>query len=91
MLYTSQFEINLEDVLSTVKGLLLDKNRKYGNAALEPLGIFAKGNSSSLINVRIDDKLNRIKNQQDDEDEDAELDLLGYLILKRIAKKMESK
>lgn len=85
------FENNVNDVLNSIKDMLLNKNRKYGNAALEPIGIFAKGNSSSLINVRIDDKLNRIKNQQEDEDEDAEMDLIGYLILKQIAKKMESK
>lgn len=83
---TTSFEYKLDNALLKIKDMLLNKNRKYGNAALEPLGIFAKGNASSLINVRIDDKLNRIKNQQEDEDEDAELDLIGYLILKQIAK-----
>lgn len=76
----------IDIVLSEIREILLDKNRKYGNSALEPIGIFAKGSISNLLNVRIDDKLSRIKNQQEDEDEDAEIDLLGYLVLKRISK-----
>lgn len=34
--------------------------------------------------MRIDDKLSRIANRQNDEDEDLEIDLIGYLILKQI-------
>ena len=81
-----EFEQNVDLVLNSIKKMLLEKNRKYGDAALNPIGIFAKGSAASLINVRIDDKLNRIKNQQEDEDEDAEKDLLGYLVLKQITK-----
>lgn len=36
------------------------------------------------LNVRIDDKLSRLAHGSAD-DEDAEWDLLGYLVLKRIA------
>lgn len=71
-----------------IKALLLEKNRKYGNAALAPLQIFSKCSPSEQIKVRLDDKLNRIMNRQDDEDEDVEWDLLGYLILKRVADKL---
>ena len=39
------------------------------------------------ILVRIDDKLNRIRNRQNDEDEDVVMDLAGYLILLMIARK----
>jgi len=49
---------------------------------MEPLGIFHKGTTIEAINARIDDKLARIKNQSTDED--AELDLLGYLLWKRV-------
>lgn len=68
-----------------IKEMLLDKNRAYGNSAIEPLRIFSKSDFLEQINVRIDDKLSRIKNNKND-DEDAELDLLGYIILKRVAK-----
>lgn len=67
-----------------VKNMLLSKNRKYGNSALQPKRIFSKADTIEQINVRIDDKLSRIANQNGKDDEDAELDLIGYLILKRV-------
>ena len=73
-------------VCDEIKELLLTKNRKYGDSALNPCRVFAKSDTLEQLNVRIDDKLNRIRNRQNDEDEDVELDLIGYLILKRIAK-----
>jgi hypothetical protein len=68
-----------------VKKMLLDKNRKYGNSAIQPRRIFSKASAIEQINVRIDDKLSRIASGQSDDTEDAELDLIGYLILKRVA------
>lgn len=77
----------IEAVCEEIKEMLLAKNRKYGNSALEPLRIFSKAETLEQINVRIDDKLSRVKSAQADEDEDVELDLIGYLILKRVAKR----
>jgi hypothetical protein len=68
-----------------VKKMLLDKNRKYGNSAIQPRRIFSSASAIEQINVRIDDKLSRIASRQSDDTEDAELDLIGYLILKRVA------
>ena len=68
-----------------IKALLLEKNRKYGNSALSPIRIFSKANSIEQIFVRIDDKINRIRNRQDDEDEDVFFDLAGYLVLLLVA------
>ena len=65
---------------------LIEKNIKYGNSALEPIGIFFKGTTIDGINARIDDKIKRMRNQKID-DEDAAKDLLGYLIIREIAKK----
>lgn len=78
-------------VVKNVAEILVDKNRKYGNAALQPKRIFSRTNLIEQLNVRIDDKLSRIANQQEDEDEDAELDLVGYLILKRVCKNLAEK
>lgn len=69
----------------SIKALLLAKNKAYGNSALDPLRIFSKSNTVEQLNVRIDDKLSRLV-RGDAAGEDAELDLIGYLILKRIAK-----
>ena len=67
--------------------LLLSKNAKYGNSALEPLNVFSKANAVSGIKVRIDDKLKRIQNAGlVDATEDTLQDLAGYLILLMIAK-----
>lgn len=67
--------------------LLLDKNDKYGNSALEPLNIFSEAGAVAGIRMRIDDKLKRIKNAGlVDATEDTLQDLAGYLILLMIAK-----
>lgn len=72
--------------IEEIKELLLEKNRKYGDSALNPIRICSKANAKEQILVRIDDKLNRIINSQNDEDEDVFKDLAGYLILYLIAK-----
>ena len=52
--------------------------------------MFSKCNALEQINVRLDDKLSRLQSAQGDDTEDAEMDLIGYLILKRIAKCRQS-
>ncbi len=71
-----------------IKEMLLEKNRKYGNSALEPMRVFSMASPVEQLNVRIDDKLSRLRAAQADEDEDVEMDLIGYLILKRAAKRI---
>jgi hypothetical protein len=61
-----------------LRDFLVAKNEAYGNSALEPLRIFAKGESA--IEQRIDDKLSRIKNSADLRKNDV-VDLIGYLVL----------
>lgn len=80
------FEQKLDMVLASIREMLLDKNRKYGNSALEPMRVFSKAAPLEQIAVRMDDKLSRIKSAQGDDLEDAKLDLVGYLVLEAIAK-----
>ncbi len=75
-------------VIAEVLTLLLAKNAAYGNSALDPVRLFSKANSIGQINVRIDDKLSRLL-RGSNAGEDVEMDLLGYLVLKRVAEKME--
>ena len=82
----SEFEVSLYPIVNSITKMLIEKNRKYGNSALEPQRIFSKASAVEQIKVRIDDKLSRMKNQQNDEDEDVISDLIGYLILLKIAK-----
>ena len=70
-----------------IKELLIQKNKAYGNAALEPINIFYNGDSESSVKVRIDDKLKRIQNVGiNDQTEDSVKDLIGYLILLMISR-----
>jgi hypothetical protein len=71
--------------------LLLSKNEKYGNSALEPLNVFSCAGAVAGIKMRIDDKLKRIKNAGlVDATEDTLQDLAGYLILLMIAKENDA-
>ncbi len=73
-----------------IKELLLAKNLKYGNSATNPLRIFSKADPVEQIHVRIDDKLSRIKTTgQSGPDEDTVKDLIGYLVLLRVAQRLQ--
>lgn len=67
-----------------IASMLCRKNAAYGNSVFDPVRIFSKADPIEQINVRIDDKLSRLARGSLDE-EDVELDLIGYLVLKRIA------
>ena len=82
-----EFACQLAIVVDEIEALLLSKNKAYGNSALEPVRIFSKASPEEQIRVRIDDKLSRLARGQGD-DEDTVLDLLGYLVLLRIASRL---
>lgn len=74
-------------ICDEIKQLLIEKNKKYGDSALTPCRIFSKADSVEQILVRIDDKLNRIQKGAGlvTSDEDVINDLIGYLVLLKIA------
>ena len=77
---------NITKTCDGIKALLLSKNEKYGDSALSALGVFSKLNSAEAIKARIDDKLSRISNMGlGYTDEDTLDDLIGYLLLLKIA------
>lgn len=78
-----EFRNSVDSVLKLVRKTLLAKNRAYGNSALDPIRVFSKADPIEQLNVRIDDKLSRIVSG--DKSEDVTLDLIGYLVIKRIA------
>lgn len=81
------FQNDLDYVLEQIGDMLIAKNKKYGDAALNPNQTFSSCDAVELIRVRIDDKLSRIRNRNpaEIEDEDVKMDLIGYLIIERIA------
>ena len=91
MLNMTDSQLKIATVCDDVKELLLHKNNKYGNSALEPARIFSKSSAVEQILVRIDDKLNRIQKGAGlvGEDEDVIQDLIGYLVLLKIGLKYQ--
>jgi hypothetical protein len=79
----------IAQICDEIKSMLLEKNRKYGNSALEPIRVFSKADAKEQIRVRIDDKLSRLRSLQQDETEDVISDLIGYLVLLKVSEKMQ--
>lgn len=78
-----------EDILDECLGIaemLIEKNRAYGNSALQPVRVFSKASSEEQLLVRIDDKLSRLA-RGSAAGEDVVADLIGYLVLLRIARR----
>ena len=86
------FHEQVYKVLGDIQEMLIAKNEKYGNSALEPLGVFSQLSAKEGLLVRIDDKLKRIKNGTlDHDDEDVINDLIGYLVLLKIETNLNTK
>ena len=77
------------DILSEcleIAEFLITKNIAYGNSALEPARIFSKAGALEQLYVRIDDKLNRLMKGSDYPGDNDVDDLIGYLILLKVAR-----
>lgn len=73
---------NIVSITEGMRDLLLYKNRKYGNSALNPKGIFYKGDSTNSILIRLDDKLGRVINNPDEKPRINDVaDIIGYCTL----------
>lgn len=68
-----------------VKAMLLEKNAAYGDSALNPVRVFSQASPVEQLLVRIDDKLSRLA-RGSAAGEDVIMDLIGYLVLLRIAR-----
>jgi hypothetical protein len=77
-----------KDILNSsleIAEMLIKKNISYGNSALEPVRIFSKADPKEQLMVRLDDKLSRIKNQESFPGDNDIDDMIGYLVLYKIA------
>lgn len=80
----SDFETRVRAECEELAQMLIAKNQAYGNSALQPVRIFSRADVTEQLKVRIDDKLSRLA-RGSDAGEDVTLDLLGYIMLLRIA------
>ncbi len=78
-------EKRISEVCEEMSRLLIDKNRSYGNSALDPVRIFSKSDEKEQIRVRIDDKLSRFSRGGEYPGDNDIDDLIGYLVLLKIA------
>lgn len=71
-----------------IKAMLLAKNAEYGDSAVHPVRIFSTADPTEQIRVRIDDKISRLAAPgKKTISEDTVADLIGYLVLLRVAEK----
>ena len=82
----NDFVAALDAELAEVRAMLIEKNRAYGNSALDPVRIFSSADATEQLRVRIDDKISRIQ-RGSNAGEDVAFDLLGYLLILRIAER----
>ena len=88
---SAQTQIDIERISREVAELLIAKNKSYGDSALHPSRIFSKSDAVEQLLVRIDDKLSRIQNGHEWPGDNEIDDLIGYLILLKIAKERNVK
>ena len=81
----SNAHIEIIKVCNEISDFLIEKNKSYGNSALDPVRIFSKSDNVEQLMVRIDDKLSRFyRGKEFPGDNDID-DLIGYLVLLKVA------
>lgn len=86
-----QTEESITEIMRGIEEMLIEKNRAYGDSALDPVRVFSKSDAIEQIYVRIDDKLSRIKRGHEYPGDDTISDLIGYLVLLLIAKERDER
>lgn len=72
----------IREVIEAMKDLLLYKNQKYGDSAINPKKIFYKGDSTNSILIRLDDKLGRVMSNTEEKPRVNDVcDIIGYCTL----------
>jgi hypothetical protein len=87
---SKETENSITQVILGIEKMLIEKNRAYGDSALEPVRIFSKAQTIEQLYVRIDDKLSRVEGGHEYPGDDTIKDLIGYLVLLLIAKERDA-
>ena len=83
---TTTTQYTIANICDNIKSMLIEKNKSYGDSALDPVRVFSKANSDEQIKIRIDDKLSRISRGSEYYGDNDIDDLIGYLILLKVSK-----
>lgn len=75
-------QLKIAEITDAMKDLLLYKNKKYGDSAINPKKIFYKGDSTNSILIRLDDKVGRVMSNPDEKPRVNDVcDIIGYCVL----------
>lgn len=75
----------IRNVCDNIQDMLIKKNESYGDSAIDPIRLFSKAENTEQIKIRIDDKLSRISRGSEFYGDNDIDDLIGYLILLKVA------
>ncbi len=87
---SAQTQYVIANVCDEIKNMLVSKNQSYGDSAIDPIRIFSKSDTLEQIKVRIDDKLSRISRGSEFYGDNDLDDLIGYLVLFKVAKVLKN-
>lgn len=72
----------IHEIMGAMKDLLLYKNQKYGDSAINPKKIFYKGDATNSILIRLDDKIGRVMSNTEEKPRVNDVaDIIGYCVL----------
>ena len=79
---TTKTQEKIIAITEAMRDLLLYKNQKYGDSALQPKRVFYKGDALNSILIRLDDKIGRIMaNTENTPRINDVADIIGYCTL----------
>ena len=82
MASNTETQENIIEITGAMRDLLLYKNQKYGDSALQPKQVFYKGDAVNSILIRLDDKIGRIMaNTENTPRINDVADIIGYCTL----------
>jgi hypothetical protein len=87
---SAETQFTIAQVCDEIKNMLIAKNKSYGDSALDPIRIFSNADNTEQIKIRIDDKLSRISRGTEFYGDNDIDDLIGYLILLKIARELNN-
>ena len=82
---SKQTQSDIRRIAKEIGEMVVAKNVAYGDSAIDPVRVFSKADPVEQIKVRIDDKLSRFMRGSDYPGDNDIDDLMGYLILLKIA------
>ena len=82
---SSGTQADIRRIAKEIGEMVVAKNKAYGDSAIDPVRIFSKASPVEQILVRLDDKISRLQRGTSYPGDNEIDDIMGYLILLKIA------